>query len=83
MNLLADENIDGAIVRWLREQGSDVLWAAETARATSDPVLLAMAREQSRVLLTSDLDFGQMVFRQRLGSAGIVLLRFRVPAEEE
>ena len=74
MRLLADENIHGGIVQWLRSQGHDVLCATETLQGTDD-VLLHIAQHQERLLLTADLDFGELVFRERLTSHGVVLLR--------
>lgn len=75
MRFLADENMHGGIVQWLRSQGHDVLWATETLRGTDDDVLLRIAQQQERLLLTADLDFGELVFRKRLNSHGLVLLR--------
>lgn len=75
MQLLADENIHTSIVAWLRAAGHDVVWAAESHRRESDRELLRIAREQHRIVLTSDLDFGELIYRQRLVSSGIVLLR--------
>ena len=83
MKLAADENIDSAIVAWLRAGGHDVFWAAERTPACSDDALLAQARQEARILLTADLDFGEMVFRQRLLSTGIVLIRVRAASQKE
>jgi hypothetical protein len=47
MQFLADENVPRPIVRWLRSQGHDVLYAAETRAQTSDADLLSEAEAQS------------------------------------
>jgi len=75
MRFLADENIHAGIVQWLRSQGHDVLWATETLPGVDDAILLQTAQQHERVLLTADLDFGELVFRERLTSHGVVLLR--------
>ena len=75
MLLLADENIQGEVVQWLCGQGHDVVYAAESRRQTPDPMLLDLARADGRIILTDDLDFGELVYRQRLASQGVVLLR--------
>jgi predicted nuclease of predicted toxin-antitoxin system len=75
MRLLADENTHGQLVAWLRSQGHDVLYAAESRRQTPDPELLELARTEGRVVLTDDLDFGELIYRQRLASQGVILLR--------
>ena len=43
MRILADENIPRTIVVWLRDQGHDVLHAAESRARTPDAELLAEA----------------------------------------
>jgi len=83
MRLLADENIDAALVHWLRAEGVDVSYVAELAPACCDEDVLRMARGDDRVLLTADLDFGEMVFRQRQIPRGVVLLRYRAPSQGE
>jgi predicted nuclease of predicted toxin-antitoxin system len=82
MQFLADENTDHFIVRWLRELGYDVFWAAEDAVSASDDLLLAKAQTEKRILITKDKGFGEMVFRQHLVSAGIILLRLKSPLQE-
>jgi predicted nuclease of predicted toxin-antitoxin system len=83
MRLMADENIDQAIVLWLRTVGHDVKWAAEVEAGCADDDLLSLARGEGRVLITSDLDFGDLVFRQARLSHGIVLLRLRAAGQAQ
>lgn len=83
MKLLADENIDAAIVDWLRSQGVDTTYIAEFAASASDDEVLLTARMDDRVLITSDLDFGEMVFRRRWVVNGLLLLRYRGPTQTE
>jgi predicted nuclease of predicted toxin-antitoxin system len=75
LRLLADENIARDMVTWLRNQGCDVLHAAESQVREVDSVLLRTAETEGRLLLTEDKDFGELVFRDGLNSHGIVLLR--------
>jgi predicted nuclease of predicted toxin-antitoxin system len=73
---LANENFPAGMVRALRDQQHDVLYAAETLIASPDHIILRAAVSQDRVLLTFDRDFGEMVFHERLTPApGIVLFR--------
>lgn len=83
MNLLADENIEGLIVAWLREEGHDVRWAAEVLASTGDDVLLDIARREQRVLLSYDLDFGELVYLERRSTPGIILLRLKAVGKSE
>lgn len=82
MKFLADANVEFRLVEWLRGQGHDVLWGAQLAPRLGDDVLLEIARSEDRVLLTHDLDFGELVFRQRLASSSVVLMRYSVPEQD-
>lgn len=75
MKYLADENVASRIVEWLRSLGHDVLYAAEECPGESDPAWLRRAEADRRLLVTSDKDFGELVFRDKLNSHGVVLLR--------
>jgi predicted nuclease of predicted toxin-antitoxin system len=79
---VADENVESAIVQRLREDGHDVLWIAESHPGTTDDRVLALAEEQARLLITSDTDFGELVYRQGHARAGVVLLRLAGLAPE-
>ncbi len=75
MNVLADEGVDGPIVRRLRQDGHKVLYVAELAVGISDPEVLNLANEADCVLLTADKDFGELIFRQRRLTKGVLLMR--------
>ncbi len=75
MRILADENIARDIVAWLRSGGHDVLFAAKASPGTADIRWVETAEREQHVILTSDKDFGELVFRDRLTSHGVVLLR--------
>ena len=83
MKLLADENIHGDVVEWLRSQGHDVLYAAEALSGMSDDELLSAARQEDRILITDDKDFGELVFHRRLVTCGVVLMRLESPSMED
>lgn len=50
-------------------------YVAEMEPGISDDIVLASANREAALLLTADKDFGEMVFRQRLHTHGIVLIR--------
>jgi predicted nuclease of predicted toxin-antitoxin system len=75
MRWLVDECVDARIVPLLRADGHNVLHAAEVARGTSDVNVLRLAVAESRLLLSEDKDFGDLVIRRRIQVPGIVLLR--------
>jgi len=72
---LADESVERQIVDALRSAGNEVDYVAELAPGTADLDVLARANRQSMVLITEDKDFGELVFRRRQPSPGVVLLR--------
>lgn len=75
MIFLADENIDSEIVQRLRSDGHQVLSIAEMQPSIPDAAVLSLANTRKAVLLTSDKDFGELVFRQKRLHSGIILIR--------
>ncbi len=75
MNLVADENVDAPIVAALRQEGHGVLYVRELEPGIPDTQVLSLANKRGSPLLTSDKDFGELVFRQGLVHAGVILLR--------
>ena len=75
MNLLADENVDRQIVERLRHEGFDVRYIAETDAGISDDEVLDLANREESLLLTADKDFGELVFRLKKITVGVVLIR--------
>jgi len=84
LRFLADENIPLASVRMLRASGHDVAAARDIAAGANDPLVLQLAHEQSRILLTFDRDIGALVFGARVPvPTGVVFFRFRPESPEE
>lgn len=77
MRLLANENVEQPIVDSLRAAGHDVACVAEVAPGARDEEVLRLANSESRLLLTNDKDFSELVYREGRVSAGIVLLRLQ------
>jgi predicted nuclease of predicted toxin-antitoxin system len=84
MRFLANENIPGDAVRALAKAGHDIVWVRSAAPGSKDEDILAWAVREGRVLLTFDLDFGELAWRVGLpASCGIVLFRVPIPAAAE
>ncbi|NQT34068.1 DUF5615 family PIN-like protein [bacterium] len=75
MRFLADENVDKSIVDWLRRDGYEVVYIAEISPSIPDDEVFEKANKLQAILLTADKDFGELVFRQGIITAGVVLLR--------
>ena len=77
MKFLADVNIEKTIVDELRMLGYDIVWIVDENPYLDDMSIFKIAQNENRILLTNDKDFGEIVFRQKLVSAGIILLRIK------
>jgi predicted nuclease of predicted toxin-antitoxin system len=78
MQLLADENIQQVTVWFLREQGWDILWAADESLAGADDArLFARAQERQRILLTYNAHFADLRKLAAHPHHGIIRLRFK------
>ena len=84
LSLIADENVDRQIVALLRKEGHEVLYVAELDPGINDDDVLRQANERHALLLTADKDFGELVYRQRRLTEGVVLFRLAgLPPEKK
>lgn len=75
MNFVADESVDQAIVIALRNKGHAVSYIAESTPSISDLMVLDSANKTNSLIITADKDFGELVFRQKHASHGIILIK--------
>ena len=83
MNILVDAHIGRLIVGFLESLGNHVLRASSFPPRTSDVEILDVAHRENRIVMTSDKDFGELVFRGQKPAAGVILLRIDVETEAE
>ncbi|MGB4691851.1 MAG: DUF5615 family PIN-like protein [Atribacterales bacterium] len=83
MRFLADESCDFAVVRALRSKGFDVLAISEVCPGVEDQQVIELAKEEERILLTEDKDFGRFAYFSGASEAGVVLLRFPARSRQE
>jgi predicted nuclease of predicted toxin-antitoxin system len=83
MNFLADENLDIQIVTKLRQDGHLVLYVIELEPGISDDEVLDMANSNNCLLITADKDFGELVFRMKRITEGIILVRLAGVSPDE
>lgn len=74
---MADESLGLRVAQNLYGLGFDIIAAAQTARGASDAGVLTRAYEEDRIIITTDKDFGYLVFKERLATQGIILLRLK------
>jgi predicted nuclease of predicted toxin-antitoxin system len=75
VNFVADESLDLQIVKRLRQDGHIISYITEIQPGVTDDIVLNLANQEGRVLLTADKDFGELVFRLGRASFGVVLIR--------
>jgi len=74
MRFLVDNCVPASVGRWLAEHGHDVRLVSEMRRDPGDAVLLQMAADEQRVMLTNDTDFGVLIFRDAMPHTGLIRL---------
>ena len=77
MRFLIDECTGPSVARWLRSIGHDALGVTESMPGEDDQRVMEFARRESRVLITNDKDFGELVFKHSLEHFGVVVLRLK------
>jgi predicted nuclease of predicted toxin-antitoxin system len=75
LKLVCDEGVERPIVDTLRADGHDVSYIAELQPGIGDDEVFAIAEADAAIVVTTDKDFGELVFRQGLAHHGVVLLR--------
>ena len=75
MKFVVDESADAEIVHLLRSEKHEVIYVAESAPSVADIDVLSLAHNQNAILITADKDFGELVFRKKRPSSGVILIR--------
>ena len=81
MRFLIDRCAGQFLADWLRKQGHDVVESRELGPDPGDRALLDWAVKETRILITIDTDFGELIYLENLSHAGLVRLP-DVPARE-
>lgn len=83
IRLLADENVEGRVIRLLRSEGYIVTAIQETQSGVSDETVLETSVSSDTVLLTGDSDFGKLHFQKGHIHSGILFYRLPRTTTEE
>ena len=70
-----DECAGPAVAQWLRISEHDVISIHPDFRGMDDQVILRWANSDNRILITSDKDYGELIFREGESHQGLILLR--------
>ncbi len=78
MKFLLDQSADFRLIPHLCQLGHDVhVISRNYPPGLPDEDVLAIAREERRVLIVADRDFGELIFQQGVAHAGVIF--FRLP----
>jgi predicted nuclease of predicted toxin-antitoxin system len=76
MRFLADMGVSQRVVEWLRSSGHDAIHLRdEGLQKLPDGEIFQKAIRELRIVLTFDLDFGEIVAASRGGMVSVVLFR--------
>jgi predicted nuclease of predicted toxin-antitoxin system len=78
VNFLADMGISPRVVDELRRKGHDAVHLAEQGlHRMSDAEILQKARQENRILLTHDLDFGELLAAGGGSLPSVIIFRLK------
>ena len=83
MLFLVDESVGKKFSDILRNSGKDALFVGDFLPEVDDESVLYFAYKHDRILITADKDFGELIFKLRKPSAGIILLRTPITDPEK
>ena len=80
MRFLGDMGVSLRVIEWLRQQGHDATHLREeNLQQLPDRDIFQKAAQENRVILTFDLDFGEIVARSGSQRTGVILFRLSNP----
>ena len=74
MKFLLDVNASGSLARWLLDHGYDVLLVEGVNPRMGDDQVLQLALREKRIIITTDQDFEEMIWREKREHSGILRL---------
>lgn len=75
MKFLVDECVGHSVAQWLNQNNFDAISIYDATPGINDNLVLKQAFSENRILITSDKDFGEMIFKNNQEHCGILLLR--------
>jgi predicted nuclease of predicted toxin-antitoxin system len=74
MNFLLDVNGSGAVAQWLIQQGHDIVEVGQKDPKMKDNEILDWAVKEQRIIIMTDNDFEEMIWRQGKPHCGVLRL---------
>lgn len=83
MRFLVDESTGKKLANLLEQAGHDVVFVGDIMPGIANGKVLTKAERANRILITDDKDFGELLFRLKKPSKGIVFLRTDTTSPEK
>lgn len=74
MNFLVDVNASDVLADWLSAEGHDVLLVADRDPRMEDLAILQWAVNENRIIVTTDQDFEELIWREGRAHRGVLRL---------
>jgi predicted nuclease of predicted toxin-antitoxin system len=76
MKFLANENVPGPTIRFLRDNKFDLTAISEISPGLTDNQVMEIATLEERIIITHDSDYGELIFKHgHKPSAGVIYFR--------
>lgn len=82
MKFLLDENIGKEVARFLEELGHSTSRIRLIAPGIEDYEVLNISVNENSILITSDKDFGELIFKEKQPSIDVIFLRLEDESSE-
>jgi len=82
LRFLVDNSSGKKLADVLKNNNYDVSYAGDFSSGAKDEEILERAEKENRILITNDKDFGELVFRYRKPSSGVIFLRLKIDFPE-
>jgi len=75
LRFIIDENCGVKLSEALNSEGYDSIPVIRSMAGAPDILVLERAEREERIVITSDKDFGELIYKQGLAHHGVILLR--------
>lgn len=75
IKFIVDECVGSVVTKWLVENGYDAISVITDMKGAKDIAILNRAAIENRIIITSDKDFGDIVFHKKAHHTGIILIK--------
>ena len=83
MKFLVDVNVSPVVAKWLRDQGYDAVHLFELDLHTLEDIdIWAKAAQETRIIVTCDLDFPYLLSISEQSLPSVILFRLEYPTSE-